>query len=235
MKRSQKILLIGLMLFIIFIPTMVKADSFNLNFTANKTTLKPEETVELNLNISNIDAGEEGINTLEAKLEYDTSIFEEVTQSSIQSLNNWSLTYNNEETESKGKILAVIIVSGVTQNQDIGKIKLKVKKGVNYTDTTVKLTGITSNNGQELIKENDKQVSFKVGNKQVQNQDTDKTNNNTTTNTTTSNLIEQQPNLSKGPLPQTGSRVGNAVLTLAAVIIAVVAIVIYIQYRKVNK
>lgn len=231
MKKTVKLLIITILL-LLLLPVTVKADSFNLNVTANKTSLKPGDTVEINLNLSNINAGELGINTLEAVLEYDSNVFEEVTQSSFSSLNNWSITYNNEDTENKGKFLAVIVVAGVKENQDIGKITLKVKNGVKDTNTTVKIKNITSNNGQELIKENDKQVTFKVGTPQ---QNTNNTQTNTpviNTGNTSSGITVQNENLSPSKLPQTG--IGNYIFFICFGILIIVAAIGYGRYRKMN-
>lgn len=229
MKKVVKSLFITAILLVFLLPVTVKADSFNLNVKANKTSLKPGDTVEINLNLSNINAGELGINTLEAVLEYDSNVFEEVTQSSFSSLNNWSITYNNEDTEYKGKFLAVIVVAGVKENQDIGKITLKVKSGAKDTNTTVKIKNITSNNGKQLIKENDKQVTFKVGN----------SNNNTQTNTpvvntgnTSSGITVQNENLSPSKLPQTG--IGNYIFFICLGILIIAAAIGYGRYKKMN-
>ena len=117
MKKHLKILFTIIILLLILLPTQVQADSFKFNATANKNNVQPGETVTITLNVSDINAGELGINTVEAYLEYDSTIFEEVTQSDIESLNNWSITYNEEETEYKGKMLAVILQDGVTEDQ----------------------------------------------------------------------------------------------------------------------
>lgn len=230
MKRNCKILLIALMLFLILMPTMVKADSFQFNVKANKTSLKPGDTVELTIQLANIDIGNSGINTLEGILEYDTSIFEEVSQDSIQSLNNWSFTYNNEDTQNKGRFLAAILAEGVTKDQEIAKITLKVKSGVSYTNTTIKFVEIATNNEEELIKESDKQVTFEVGTKSSGNQ----TENTVKTNTT-SNLIVEEQNLSQGTLPQTGSKIANVFFVIGAVALIIMAVAIFIRYRKMNE
>lgn len=229
MKKIFKLLIITTLLLAFLLPVTVKADSFNLNVTSNKTSLKQGDTVEINLNLSNINAGELGINTLEAVLEYDSNVFEEVTQSSFKSLNNWSITYNNEDTENKGKFLAVIVVAGVKENQDIGKITLKVKNSAKDTNTTVKIKNITSNNGKQLIKENDKQITFKVGNP----------NNNTQTNTpvvntgnTSSGITVQNENLSPSKLPQTG--IENYIFFICLGVLIIVAAIGYGRYRKMN-
>ena len=47
--------------------------------------------------------------------------------------------------------IGVIIASGVTEDQTIGTITLKVKEGVEYQNTTVSFTGIATNNGTDII------------------------------------------------------------------------------------
>lgn len=231
MRRTSKILFITFILLLLLTVT-VKADSFKFNVTANKTSLKPGDTVEINLNLSDIDAGDLGINTLEAVLEYDSDVFEEVTQSSLTSLNNWSLTYNSEDTENKGKFLAVIVTSGVKENQDIGKITLKVKNSAKTTDTTVRLKNVASNNGQTLIQETDKEITFKVtsttnsGNSNTQNTPV------TNTGNSSSGIIVQNQSTgqSTGKLPQTG--IQNYMIYIAIGVLLIVCAIGYVGYRK---
>lgn len=230
MKKISKILLIALFILAVCQAT-VKADSFKFNVKANKDSLKPGDTVEINLNLSDIDAGDLGINTLEATLGYDPDVFEEVTQSSFSAVNNWSLTYNSEDTENKGKILAVIVTSGVKENQDIGKITLKVKSNAKDTNTTVTLKNVASNNGQNLINETDKAITFKVVGGQ-----TDSENNKPSTGNSSSGIIvqnNQNSGQSQGRLPQTG--VENYKIYAAIAILVVMSIIAYMGYKKMKE
>jgi len=220
MKKKLKILFIILILTIFLLPVSVQANSFKLNVQANKTTVKPGETVEISLNLSDINAGELGINTVEGVIEYDNTIFEEITSSNIQSLNNWSITYNNEETEYKGKFLAVIIQDGVTENQDIGKITFKVKNSAKNTNTSIKIKNILSNDGNTLIEETDKQVSFTI---QA----------NASSTVTEDQIDVEHENLSTGTLPQTGD--SHYIFYIIGLILIIVSIIIYIRYKKIGK
>lgn len=258
MKKIYKIILIlGVML--LFITTNVKAtNSFKLNVTANKTSLKPGDTVEITLNVSDINVGEVGINTVEGTIEYDNEIFEDITASNIQSLNNWSLTYNSEETEYKGKILAVILQSGVTEKQDIGKITLKVKSDVKDTTTLIKIKNIASNDGNELINETDKEIKFEIKEEKVtipedntdkseenkdntitkpdenvnqKDENTSKPENNI--NETKKNESNTEADTSKGPLPQTG--IINYIIITIGTMVIVFGIITLIKYNKIDK
>lgn len=228
MKKSCKILFIVLILMVLLLPIQVKAASFKFTVTPSKTNVKPAETVELTLAISDIDAGEYGINTVEGILQYDTTIFEEITSTSFQSLNNWSITYNNEDTEYKGKMLAVILQDGVKENQSIGKITFKVKPGVEYTKTTIKIKNIATNDGDAIINESDKQVTLEIGTKpQTSNNNNHQSTNNINVIT---NSSSQNANMSTGTLPQTGNI--NYVYIIIAVLLIIFTIFAYVQYKK---
>ncbi len=237
MRRTIKTIALFLIFMIFLMPLYAQADSFTFNVTADKTQVDPGEEVVITLNLSDIDAGELGINTVEATLSYDTNVFEEVTQEDFQSLNNWSLTYNGEDTEQKGKILGVIIASGVTEDQTIGTITLKVKEGVEYQNTTVSFTGIATNNGTDIINETDKTINLEIGTAPAEPEEPNEDNNNeinigntvdddnsnTTTNTPTSDNT-QSPNR----LPQTGT----AMFFMIAFVIIVLGILTFVGYNR---
>lgn len=261
MKKLIKTILFTIIVFAVIVVTnsQVQADSFNLTVSADKQYVAQGETVTINLRLNNIDAGELGINTLEAKLQYDTSIFEEVRQSNIKSVNNWSITYNDEDTEENGKLLAVIVQSGVKEDQDIGSITLKVKENVEYKKTTITISNIESNNGQTTIAEEDKQVVLEVGNKNGNNSgnnnEAENGNNQASNNSqnaggngnnngngggsgngngnSKSNIIIQGENMSSGKLPQTG--VTNGVIIGVGIALIVLAIILYIRYQNIGK
>ena len=115
-----------LILFILLIPTVVHANSFKFVVNPNKTVLKNGEEIELHLNINDIDIKEGGINAIEATLDYDNNVFEPVTIENFKGLNNWTFSYNDTEK----KMLGIVISNGITNNQEIGILKLKVKNNV---------------------------------------------------------------------------------------------------------
>ena len=242
MRKTIKIILSILILMVFFIPLYVQADSFKFNATADKTKVEPGDEVVITLKLSDINAGELGINTVEAILSYDSTVFEEVTQSNFKSLNNWSLTYNGEETEQKGKILGVIISSGVTEDQTIGTITLKVKEGAKDRTTTIKLTNIATNNGQDMIKETDKTIYIEIGTEELKNpvDNTDDKKNeiiidtNTEKINTQTNIITTDDTKAPNKIPQTGT-VTYFVIVMGIFVFAIVAFIGYRKYKRIDK
>ena len=164
MKTSTKIVIAVLLSFIMCfsINNYIYAASFNFSAGASASTLKPGDTITIDLKVSSIDAGELGINTMEAFLNYDENIFEPVSQSSFSGANNWSITYNGEDGANKGKLVAVILQGGVKEDQTIGNITLKVKEGVADTESSITFTNIKSNDGTAEITTEDKAINLKI-------------------------------------------------------------------------
>ena len=136
--------------------TIVKATSesyFNVKLQADKTYIKQSEReIVITLNVSDINMGQNGINTLEGTINYDTSIFEEITNSSIQELNNWSVTYNDESSTLNGKFLAVNLSSGITEDMGIFTVAFKIRDDIEEVkNTKIEFKDITSNDGTNLI------------------------------------------------------------------------------------
>ena len=107
--------------------------------------------------------GENGINTLEGKINYDTNIFEAITSNSIQSLNNWTTTYNDESSTLNGKFLAVNLSNGIKESTQIFKVTFKVKSDISETkETQIDFEDITSNNGTDLVNVGTKSVKLTI-------------------------------------------------------------------------
>ena len=149
-----------LILFILLIPTVAHANSFKFVVDSNKTVLKNGEEIELHLNINDIDIKEGGINAIEATLDYDNNVFEPVTIENFKGLNNWTFSYNDTEK----KMLGIVISSGITNNQEIGILKLKVKNNVENPNksTTIKIQNIATSNGIDLVKEENKEIELSL-------------------------------------------------------------------------
>ena len=159
-KIVKKGIVLSILISILWV-TQVMAYSFNMVAKPNTTTIKPGEAITITLGIENIDAGEVGINTVETQLLYDSDVFEKVTQDEIKSTNNWALTYNGEN--NGGKILGVILASGIKENQDsIGTVTLKAKKEITKKETSIKFSNITTNEGTTLITDKDKEIKLQI-------------------------------------------------------------------------
>ena len=226
MKKIRNIFLIIVLMSIIGIFNVAYASSFNFNTSASASTLKPGDTVVISLNISNIDVGESGINTIEAVLEYDENVFEPVLPTNFAGLNNWSITYNNEEGENKGKFVAVIVQEGVTEDQAIGNLTLKVKSEVEDQSTNVTFKNIKTNDGENEITNTDKIVTLNIENPVVEEPEEPQT------NIINQDDIKEEENLSPNRLPQTGEYTFIIIgIVLAALIIGIIA---YTSYKKIK-
>ena len=226
MKKIRNIFLIIVLMSIIGIFNVAYASSFNFNTSASASTLKPGDTVVISLNISNIDVGESGINTIEAVLEYDENVFEPVLPTNFAGLNNWSITYNNEEGENKGKFVAVIVQEGVTEDQAIGNLTLKVKYEVEDQSTNVTFKNIKTNDGENEITNTDKIVTLNIEKPVVEEPEEPQT------NIINQDDIKEEENLSPNRLPQTGEYTFIIIgIVLAALIIGIIA---YTSYKKIK-
>lgn len=224
--------------------TVKAADSsFKANITANKTELKAGEEVTVTLGVSDINMGENGINTIEGKITYDKDIFETITSSSITNLNNWSVTYNDTTNEKQGKFLAVNLSNGVKEETQIFSVKFKVKENITEEkETKISFKDITSNDGKNLVNSGTKTVTLKINkstnqnNANNSNENKNQTTNSNSTNTTskkkessfaksTNNAGDKTTVTSK--LPKTGKPV---VIGLVAILLITI-VALYIKNR----
>ena len=231
-KRTKELIFIGMIICAIMIlGTTVQGtntNTFKASAVANTTTLKPGEEVTITIGVSDINMGENGINTLEGTIKYDKNIFEEIKSSSIQSLNNWTTTYNDESSTLNGKFLAVNLSNGVKENTQIFSAKFKVKSDISETkETQIDFENITSNDGTDLINAGSKSVKLKINvestkptpekpsttENTVTNENTTNIKNETSKNTT---IIDKTQSSTK--LPKTGKSIVIIFVLLVAVI-----------------
>lgn len=221
----KKLTIIGIMISVIVILiTLSNAAStsiFKASLTSSTTTLKPGEEVTVTILVSDINMGDNGINTLEGKISYDKNIFEEVKSSAIQSLNNWATTYNDERSTLNGKFLAVNLSSGVKESTKIFSVKFKVKSDISETtETQIVFDNITSNDGVDLIDIGTKSVKLTIN---VESTGGTNTNGNNTNNenVTETNIIITDKTQSTSVLPNTG----KSMAILIAIIVLVISVV----------
>lgn len=243
--KNKKILVVVLMAMFIIggMINGVKAETtntFKANLSASITTLKAGEEVTVTIGVSDINMGTNGINTLEGKINYDTNIFEAITSSSIQSLNNWTTTYNDESSTLNGKFLAVNLSTGTKENTQIFSVKFKVKSDAkDAKDTKIEFKDITSNDGTNLVNVGDKSITLKINggasnntntsdsNKEnnsenTQNSTTKGNNSNIENKTTQNNATTVDKTTAKTIIP----KAGKSIAIVAAIIILIAIIVV---------
>lgn len=214
---SKKITVCIMLILIISMAINVKASSFTFTAKAQKEIVNPGDEVIIDMNISNINAGSEGINVIETSLEYDKSIFESME---FEKKNDWKVEYNDISGHSKqGKVLFVKMVSGVKQDEEIGKIKLKLKQNLGEMETEIKLKKITSNDGKELIHEGDRIIKIKIVKAQ-------------TPSDTTVNKNPTKDDNTK--MPKTG-QLRVVYIVLGIVIIVCIIVLIYLKTKNKEK
>ena len=92
-KKILKISIILIMLVLVY-STIVNALSFTATMTPSSTTVEEATEFTIEIRVSNLDVGTNGINSLSGKLTYDDKVFETIGDSNIEGLNSWSPTYN---------------------------------------------------------------------------------------------------------------------------------------------
>lgn len=240
MKKSSKV--VGVFLIILIASILigkVYALSFKFKVTANKTEAKAGDEIIVSMEISDIDMGELGINAIESILDYDDKIFETVTREDITVQNNWTMTYNQEAGAHDGNFLVSNIIAGVKENQKIGEIKFKIREDVKQgTTTEIKFKNVTSNDGGNLVKENDKSVAIKIiGETKPENPSNTNVispieNTNTTQkvpNTTNNNTVKNVNQNNK--LPYTGT---TDFIKVAVALVTIASIIGYIKYKQIK-
>lgn len=205
------------------------SNTFKANLTATNTTIKSGEYVTVTLKVSDINMGDNGINALEGTIKYDTTIFEEIKSTDIQSYNNWATTYNDENSNMNGKFLAVNLSAGIKEDTKILSIKLKAKESITETkETTITIQDIESNNGTDLINVGSKSIKIKV---EVEKKETEKPKDETTNKTEqpknetvnkiTQNTSKSNTTNSNTKLPATGIEDTIAMLIVVVLIATV--------------
>lgn len=106
------------------------------------------------------------------------------------------------------------MTSGVNENEEIGKIKLKLRDDLDEMETEIKLKEITSNDGKELMPNGDRIIKIKI----IKNQDI------------TSNTNNQQNDSNVG-MPKTGQQ-RILYIVLGVIIVACIIILIYLKVKN---
>ncbi len=244
-KKLGIVLVIGLIL--IFLMTMsVLGYSYTTNLVPDKTSVAKGDTVVVTIKLSGIDAGN-GLFNFSAVLNYDTEVFEEVTQGSIAATQNsgWTVTY-----EPSTKKMLLENASLVNSDSDIATITLRVKADAAATSASIGLTEIKASNEAEEIAGTDISTTIQISNTAgggtgggnlVTNTPSNEPTGNTLTPGTNEpangNFINEVENMigtndtSDEDVPYTGSE--NYVLPLIVIAI-VLGVISFVNYKKLD-
>lgn len=161
--------LIVLSLFIIIITSVLTVTvfgaetkySFNVSMTANNSKVKAGDEVLITVKVSNLEVGENGINSFSAYLSYDNDVFEQPTESNIDGIDGWKPNYTVGTTKIQLYRERFLKTDG-----EIMQISLKTKEGLqNGTQGEVKLsTIIVSNSVDETTNPKPISTTITIGN-----------------------------------------------------------------------
>ena len=152
---------VGLITFFILLGmslTVVRAEGFSVDLSADKSKIQAGDTVVLTASLHDIDIGTDGMDLLLANLSYDTNVFETITQEDIQTVGQWGgLLYN----ANKNKLILERQTPS-KNNEDFLQIKMHVKKEVQEKQTTIHLVEPQSTNGNSDISGTEGSITLKV-------------------------------------------------------------------------
>lgn len=154
----KKFLISIIVMFLLLFSYTTYASSYKFSTDPAFKNVTPGEEVYITLKISDIDAGEEGINVVETTLTYDKDVIESID---FISKNNWKSTYNPTVGNYYGKLLYTKMVLGVTEDEEIGVLKVKIKKDAQPFETEIKLLDVTSNDGYTLMNDGTKIITLR--------------------------------------------------------------------------
>ena len=160
--------LIVLSLFIIIITSVLTVTvfaaetnySFNVSMTANNSKVKAGDEVLITVKVSNLNVGDNGINSFTAYLSYDSNVFEQPTESNIDGADGWKPNYTVGTTKIQLYRERFLKTDG-----EIMKITLKTKEGLaDGTQGEVKLSTIVVSNSVDEITTSTKSTNITIGN-----------------------------------------------------------------------
>lgn len=145
-KKLGIVLVIGLVL-IYLMAINVFGYSYTTSLVPDKTSVAKGDSVVVTIKLSGIDAGN-GLFNFSAVLNYDTEVFEEVTQASFEASqdNGWTVSYDQSTKKMLFENTRL-----VTTEQNIGTITLRAKSEVSASSATIGLTEITALNDADSI------------------------------------------------------------------------------------
>lgn len=154
---KKKVLFVLIM--IIIVGFHIETLAFDLQPNIDQQELE-ENRIKINLQLSDLQDYEDGINVVSGKFVYDSEIFESV---SFTGTNSWSCVYNNEEkNENQGKFILITTAGNVTQEKEIAEIELKLKKNIKQQKTEIKIEQIETSYHAETIATEDKVIDLEI-------------------------------------------------------------------------
>lgn len=245
MKKKILKLITIIMLLVITYATIASALSLTVSMETNNTTIAESTEFTVTVKVSNLDVGDNGINSLTGTLKYNKDVFEEITDSSVEGLNGWNSSFEKDT----GKIVSTK-QSFVKSEESVFNITLKTKEKVTGKDGIVEFTDIKAQNSDTQIEAPNISVTIHVGTESGNTANTSNTGNsatiipvsnntaknNTVNNTTNTNNTAKSyinsANVLDDNIPETGVK---DTISFAILAVILVAIIVFIRIERINK
>lgn len=200
-RKIFKIAIIA-MLLVCVCATLVSALSFSVTMTPSKKVVPASTEFTVEIKVSNLDVGTNGINTLSGNLIYDDEVFETIGESSIEGRNGWSHSFN---PENDGKI-TLTKMSFVKTDEEVFQVtfKTKAQEELKTTKGLIQFKGISASNSASEITASDVSVEITIGEEDSSNNG----NVNVTPNNTTNNNNNNNNNNNKNTTNTSGNSIG---------------------------
>ena len=156
MKKLGLIMILSIIM--VSLTGIVSASSFDVGVNPIEVTAKQGESIEVKVDLKDIDMKEKGINTLEGYINFDEDVIENVE---VETKNDWQIEYNKDSnSDLYGKFLMVKDIEGIKENEEVLTLKIKVKDKVKKESTKVVLKDLTSNDGENLVNIGNKEINI---------------------------------------------------------------------------
>ena len=156
MKKLGLIMILSIIM--VSLTGIVSASSFDVGVNPTEVTAKQGESIEVKVDLKDIDMKEKGINTLEGYINFDEDVIENVE---VETKNDWQIEYNKDSnSDLYGKFLMVKDIDGIKENEEVLTLKIKVKDKVKKESTKVILKDLTSNDGENLVNIGNKEINI---------------------------------------------------------------------------
>ena len=156
MKKLGLIMILSIIM--VSLTGIVSASSFDVGVNPIEVTAKQGESIEVKVDLKDIDMKEKGINTLEGYINFDEDVVENVE---LETKNDWQIEYNKDSnSDLYGKFLMVKDIGGIKENEEVLTLKIKVKDKVKKESTKVILKDLTSNDGENLVNIGNKEINI---------------------------------------------------------------------------
>lgn len=220
--------------------------SVGMSLTSS-SKLKEGDTVTVSVNLTSVNAGN-GIDTIAASIDYDTSVFEAISTANLSMTNEWAPSFS-----ATSKMLTLIKNSKVTAPEVVLTMNFKVKSTISVDSTKITLKNIIASGGRvvdngtgDITVSNATITISKDKDASSSTEDPKPTNNTTTggnttgsgttgntTKTNTSTTTKRDNTATKSSsLPKAGM---EEYIPIAIVVISLGAIFSYALYRKLAK